>query len=203
MSLRLATAVSLLALSLTASLGCIAPADTARRTDGADESTHDEGDEDDDNAAVQDGTCSAWKVSYCEGVDLCGSVTEKNDCKDDVGYVMCLQGAPYAACQDKLDEVVAEDKCEDWPKSCGPKDIADRKDPTAACKQLHAQKCEWLLYCGGQTSIEECEATLEAAEPCAGFTAVLPAAPDCIDRFAVLQCDEGVPNECATEKLLR
>lgn len=202
MSPRLVAALSLLALAWTALPGCIAPGDTARSQDGADEDTN-EDDEDEDDDAVQSGTCAAWKVSYCEAVDQCGSVAEKNECKLDVGYVQCLADAPYAACQDKLDAVVEDEACDDWPKRCEPQDIADRRTPTAACKELHAQKCEWLLYCGAQTSLEECVATLDAAEPCTAFTAVLPAAQECSDRFAVLQCDEAIPSECATEKLLR
>jgi hypothetical protein len=185
-----------------AALGCVQSGGVGTgRDDGADESGEDGEDGSDDLIAA--GTCAAWKVSYCGAVEHCGSAREARECEDNVGHVRCLAAAPYPSCQEQLDTVVSDDECDDWPKDCEPRDIADRTEPSAACKQLHAQKCEWLLYCGSQTSIETCESTLEAAEPCSAFTAVLPAAEDCIERFLTLQCDESVPSECATEQILR
>jgi hypothetical protein len=204
MSPQLVTVTSVLGFCLldVALLGCAQPGmGGGSRDDGADESGTEPSEDSRDDGV--DGTCSAWKVSYCGAVEHCGSVSERNECESDVGYVRCLSAAPVASCQEALDAVVSEDDCSDWPKACEPSDIADRAEPAAACQRLHAQKCEWLLYCGSQTSLEACEATLEASEPCSSFTAVLPAADACLDRFATLQCDEPVPSECTTEQVLR
>lgn len=193
--------IALMTFSLLALASCMAPT-TAARNDGADEST-DDGADDPSNDDVQDGTCAAWKVSYCAAIKHCGSVTEKNRCQDDVGYVQCLSDAPFTRCQQGLEDVVSKDDCDAWPKDCEPEDIADRTEPGKACKKLHSAQCEWLLYCSAQTSVEGCEANLDASEPCDEFTAVLPNASDCIDAYAKLQCDEMAAKDCATDEILR
>lgn len=164
-------------------------------TDGS--SSDEEGDE------PEAGSCNAWKVSYCRAVAECGSVQEKRDCEDDVGYVVCQSDAPFGACQKKFDTIAKKKRCGDWPKACEPRDLADRSSPVQVCQLFHRAICEWRQFCNPLVTLEECEIALETSEPCSEYLAVLPNAEACLDVYGVLSCGERVPEECATKQILR
>ncbi len=150
-----------------------------------------------------DGTCNAWKVSYCAAVALCGSVEEKADCEDRVGYVVCRDGAPFASCQDKLDAIKNTSQCGSWPDDCEPEDIADRSSPNEACIKLYSGICEWRQYCSPLTSVDDCRQQLDSDAPCSSYFAVNPDTADmCIKGYQVVGCGESIPAECATDQFL-
>lgn len=145
---------------------------------------------------VEPGSCDAWKVSYCKAVRACNAFETYDACAERVGYVRCLDDAPFGKCQKALDAAVEKEKCEDLPKECGPMDLADRKEPVAACRSLYQAVCEWAFFCGIEVSEESCRQGLEISAPCANFTAVLPSAKKCIDAYKILGCFEPQPEIC-------
>lgn len=149
-----------------------------------------------DREPVEPGSCNAWKVSYCDAVTRC-SFGARQECEADVGYVMCQDDAPVGACAEALDEA----SCGKMPKDCTPADIADRTLPTAVCRALHEEICEWSLYCGYEYSLEGCQVNLARTQPCHEFTAVLPGYEECLAAYRTLPCDVATPPGC--EGLLR
>lgn len=156
----------------------------------------DDDDVDPDREPPEPGSCNSWKVSYCDAVARCSFGTRK-ECETDVGYVMCLEDAPFGECAEAIDEA----SCGDMPAQCDPADIADRTLPTAVCQELQKEICEWSLFCGYDFSLEGCEADLARAQPCGEFTAVLPGYEECLADYKTLPCDVQLPPSC--EGLLR
>lgn len=153
-------------------------------------------DEEDDDPEVEKGSCNAWKVSYCHAVDECGAFGDEKDCETDVGYVVCHEEAPYAKCQKDIESALKQNACKKLPDDCGPKDIADRREPTLACERIYEAICEWSFYCGTELSVESCLASLQASTPCGGFTAVLPGVDECIAAYRSLGCGDPSPDIC-------
>lgn len=155
-----------------------------------------------DRPDVTAGTCDAWKVAYCEAVNECGTVRERADCKNRVGYVQCLDGSEFARCEKELLAVTKGSACRKWPDGCEPENLADRLEPYAACQRLHEAECRLLLSCGSEFTLDGCFARIERDEPCSKFFAVLPNAQECIEYISAMSCDEALPAECVTSEIL-
>lgn len=144
-----------------------------------------------DTEEPEPGSCNAWKVSYCKAVSRC-SFDSRAECEADVGYAMCLEDAPVAACAKALDGA----KCDQMPSHCDPESIADRTLPTQVCRDLQREICEWSLFCGFEFSLEGCQTTLATSQPCGEFTAVLPGYEECLTDWRTLPCDQQMPPSC-------
>lgn len=145
---------------------------------------------------VEPGTCDGWKVSYCKAVRACNAFETYDACTERLGYVRCLDDAPFSRCQKEIDAAVEKNKCEDLPEDCETVDIADRKEPVRVCRLLYQAACEWAFFCGIEVSEESCRQGLEFSNPCSNFTAVLPGADQCVDAYKVLGCFEPQPEIC-------
>lgn len=193
---------SILFFALSTTPACVDLGLGAGGGSGSSASTDDGSDGDDFEA--EPGSCNDWKISYCDAVDQCGSVQEKSQCHDDVGYITCMDDAPYAGCAPKLAKIAKDGACEKWPDGCEPEEIAERTDPYVACLQLYQAVCEWRQYCNPLTTIEDCEMAMEAAAPCSGYYSLVPdMARACIELYSSLSCGESIRPECVTEKFLR
>ncbi len=170
-------------------VGCV-PVDSMDAA-GQDGATGGTGGGGDDGPTADPGTCNAWKISFCDASTRCSFNTEE-ECEADVGYVMCKADAPFAACAEALDDA----DCDELPKGCDPRDIADRSLPTQVCQDLQAATCEWSLTCGYELSYESCVASQAQAQPCGEFTAVLPGYEDCLAAYRTLPCDGTLPESC-------
>lgn len=144
-----------------------------------------------DGPTADPGTCDAWKIAFCGATTRC-SFDTKEECETDVGYAMCRQDAPLGKCAEALED----SKCDELPKDCDPRDIADRTLPTAVCEDLQAAACELSLTCGYELSYEGCLANQAAAQPCGEFTAVLPGYEECLDAYRTVPCDGTLPESC-------
>lgn len=149
-----------------------------------------------DSGDVEEGSCDAWKVAYCDAIDQCDAFSNQQECEIDVGYVRCKEDAPLSRCQLEIEEALSRDECGELPAGCTPTDIADRTVPTQSCERLHEEMCEWSLFCGYELSVESCMATKSTSEPCDQYTAVWPGITDCLDGWATLACDESAPEIC-------
>lgn len=186
---------ALLLMGALFAAGCV-PVGLEEPVDGTGGASQGSGGSGSDLEPPEPGTCNAWKVSYCKAVARC-SFDSRAKCETDVGYVMCLEDAPFGACAKALDEA----KCDEMPDHCGPQTIADRTLPTSVCRDMQREICEWSLYCGYEFSLEGCQATLAQAQPCGEFTAVLPGYEQCLLDWRTLPCDVQMPPSC--EGILR
>jgi hypothetical protein len=141
--------------------------------------------------------CDAWKVSYCKAVSKCASFELRDDCESDIGYAICSETAPVQECTTSIDAALKANACDELPSDCGPKAIADRTEPTKACREIYTAICEWALYCSASESIDSCVAKLEVDNPCADYTAALyPNLDACVSAYGTLNCGEAPPLEC-------
>ncbi len=188
-------ALLLLVGAANASFGCV-PVDSMdaaqedAEADGGDDQDP-QGENDGEGPDAEPGSCNAWKISLCDAVTRCSFNTEE-ECETDVGYVMCQDDAPLARCARELEDA----DCDELPKDCEARDIADRSLPGQVCQDLQEASCEWSLTCGYELSLESCLANQAAAQPCSEFTAVLPGYEDCLEAVRFLPCDGTLPASC-------
>lgn len=146
---------------------------------------------------VEEGTCDAWKVSYCKAVARCSSFERRQECEDDVGYVICFPDADTAGCQKEIEAALDDDACEELPTDCGPNELADRTEPFAACRDIYEAICEWNIACTLFESLDGCITRLETDAPCSDYTAALyPNVEPCIEAYRRLSCGDSPPAEC-------
>lgn len=145
---------------------------------------------------MEEGSCNAWKVSYCDAIEQCDAFADREQCEIDIGYVRCKEDAPFAWCDTEIRKSLKDDACGELPSECAPAEIADRTVPTQYCEDLHEEMCEWSLFCGYEVSVESCMATKDTSEPCDQYIAVWPGIEDCLEAWATLACDEAAPEIC-------
>jgi hypothetical protein len=186
-------ALSVLLGPWSAPFGCV----PVQNMEGAEEDgALDGGDDQDpqgdgDGPNAEPGTCNAWKISLCDAVTRCSFDTQE-ECETDVGYVMCKADAPVGRCARELEDA----DCDELPKDCDARDIADRSLPQKVCQDLQEASCEWSLTCGYELSLEACLANQASVQPCSDFTAVLPGYEDCLEAVRFQPCNGTLPASC-------
>lgn len=186
------TSAVLWALALSsATTGCMELGMGGTGSNGGGDSSGN-GDSDGDGAS-----CNDWKVAYCEALEECSAFSSRDECENDVGYVVCKEGAPVGKCHSEIRSALREGACSALPGSeCTPEEVADRTAPKAACEALHAEVCELQLYCGLTYTTEECRSELSAADPCSNYYAVWPGIDACLEAYPKLGCHDSLPEVC-------
>lgn len=158
----------------------------------------DEGDGDGDTDSGEEGaSCNDWKVAYCDALDACETFSSREECENDVGFLVCKGDAPVDRCHTEIRAALREHACDDLPGSeCAPEEVADRSLPKAACEALHQEVCELQLSCGLTYNTEECMAELGAADPCSEYYAVWPGIEPCLEAYPKLSCSDVLPDVC-------
>ena len=150
-----------------------------------------------DESSPEEGSCDAWKISYCDAVAACESFADREECENDVGFLVCHPEAPIARCQKEIDAALDADECRELPGAeCTPERVADRSYAVAACQAMHQEVCEWSLFCGIEQSYESCLANQDAADPCTEYFAVWPGIDPCLQGLSRLACNEPLPDVC-------
>ncbi|MCH2107955.1 MAG: hypothetical protein MK135_01390 [Polyangiaceae bacterium] len=142
------------------------------------------------------GTCNGWKLAYCDAVVTCSAFSARQECEDQIGYLICKDDAPYARCEAEIRAAVEADDCDALPTDCNPQDLADREAPIAACQEIADAHCEWALTCGFELNYDSCRAELQATSPCENYTAVNPGLEECLQSYLTRSCDGDVPEAC-------
>jgi hypothetical protein len=145
---------------------------------------------------VDEGTCDAWKVTYCKAVKACSAFETEAECEIRIGYIECLEDAPVGSCEEKINDALSAKKCEKLPTGCDPAEIADRSEPKKACEDLYYAFCERSFFCGFESSIDGCVNGFELSQPCSSFTAVLPTYDTCLGEVLDQSCEDPTPESC-------
>lgn len=189
---RVATQTLVMGLLLGAT-GCL---ELGMGGSGSSDSGGDSSDDEDD-ADASETACNDWKVAYCDALEQCESFSSRDECENDVGFVVCKASAPVEVCRTEIRAALREGSCEDLPGSeCAPEEVADRSLPKAACEALHEEVCELQLDCGLTYTAEECLAELGAADPCTDYYAVWPGIDACLEAYPQLGCSDALPEVC-------